>query len=362
MFIKNVWYIAAHSHELVPGGVLGRTIAGERLAMCRRKDNSIFVLEDRCLHRLAPLSMGELIEGNLRCPYHGAAFDGGGKCVNVPGQETLPDRRVRSFPVKETYGYVWVWTGDPAQCADERSIPEFLKFGLPPYESRSGVIPVQADYRLLVDNLLDPTHAEFIHRTSFGSSDWRAARKAEDKSNQPTEEFTLDMRDDGIDFVYRLGGVTGGPCFGKAYAMRQGKEKWDGLLDIRMDVEWTPPGLFLYGTYSKAHGAGEDDWLPLINLHLLTPETEFTAHYFYRCSVANTLGHPGLADFWHDVDSRAFREDTRIIEAQQKSAGQRDLYDHDLLHFNGDGMSNKGRQILKEMAERERAAGSPWPG
>ena len=63
--------------------------------------------------------------------------------------------------------------------------------------SRSGRISFNADYRLLVDNLLDPTHAEFIHRTSFGSSDWQAAREAGAEPEQRSGEFEVEIRDDG---------------------------------------------------------------------------------------------------------------------------------------------------------------------
>jgi phenylpropionate dioxygenase-like ring-hydroxylating dioxygenase large terminal subunit len=70
MLIKDVWYVAAHSDELEVGGVLGRSIAGERIVFCRRDDGTVFALEDQCPHRRAPLSMGELIKGvNLRRPY-----------------------------------------------------------------------------------------------------------------------------------------------------------------------------------------------------------------------------------------------------------------------------------------------------
>ncbi len=361
MFIRNVWYIAGHSEELPPGGILGRTIAGERVVFCRRADGSVFALDDRCPHRRAPLSLGEMTGGcNLRCPYHGITFDGDGRCVHVPGQDGFPaDWRIRSYPVLELNRYLWVWTGDPALCADRSSIPDFLALGEPPdAESRSGLLPVAGDYRLLVDNLLDPTHAEFVHRTSFGSSDWQAAREAGEAPQKRTGQFVVDMRDDGIDFTFRLANIIGGPCFGKAYAMRMGRDSWDSGLDIRMEVIWQPPGLFLYGTFVNAAGAGPESELGLINLHLVTPETETSTHYLYRCAVRNANGNPWLADFWREVDERAFREDKRIIEAQQTIIGSRDLFDESLWSIQGDQMSIRGRRILKAMVARE-AAGAP---
>ena len=360
MFAKDVWYIAGHSEELAPGGLLGRTVAGDRVVLCRRRDGRVYALEDRCPHRRAPLSLGEMVDGDdLRCPYHGITFDSSGRCVAIPGQDHIPPRwRIRAFPVIEKYRYLWVWTGDPTKCADESSIPKFLELGEAPYTSRSGLIPVDADYRLLVDNLLDPTHAEFIHRTSFGSSDWQAARDAGAAPERQSGEFELDLRDDGIDFVFHLSDVLGGPCFGKAYALRNGEESYSGGLDIRMDVSWQPPGLFLYGIRLKPAGTGEAETLHLVNLHLVTPATEFTTHYFYRCSVLGGDARNAVADFWHDVDVRAFHEDKRILEAQQRVIGERDLFDETLWSVQGDQMSLKGRKILNAMSGAE-AVGRP---
>ena len=355
MFVKNVWYIAGHADELAPGSILGRVVAGDRLAICRRSDGSLFALADACPHRRAPLSMGELIDDTrLRCPYHGIAFDEEGRCVDIPGQDHVPRGwAIRSYPVMERDRYLWVWTGDPEACADERSIPAFLALGEAPYQSRSGRIGVDGDYRLLVDNLLDPTHAEFIHRTSFGSSDWQASREAGAAPTAPAGEFEADIRDDGIDFVYHLRDVKGGPCFGRAYALREGLETYDAGLDIRMDVSWTPPGLFLYGIRVNATGAPEDEALHLVNLHLVTPEDAFRTHYFYRCSVGNGGADDRVMEFWHDVDARAFAEDKRIIEAQQQVIGERDLFDETLWSLQGDQMSLKGRKVLQSMVEAE---------
>ena len=355
MLVKNVWYVAGHSDELEVGGILGRTIAGERVVFCRRSDGSVFALEDQCPHRRAPLSMGELVDGaQLRCAYHGISFDGTGQCVNVPGQSSFPaDWRIRTFPVMEKYRYLWVWTGDPSRCDDHSSIPDFMKFGEPPYESCNGLLPVAGDYRLLVDNLLDATHAEFVHRTSFGSSDWQVAREPDAAPQKQVGQFDADIRDDGIDFVFRLNNVRGGPCFGRAYAMRSGKETHEGGLDIRMDVSWQPPGLFLYAVTVTKAGASDEPGLQLVNLHLLTPETEYTTHYLYRCSVLNTNGNPAIMDFWRDVDIKAFNEDKRIIEAQQMVTGKSDLFDQPLWSIQGDQMSIRGRRILQELATSE---------
>jgi phenylpropionate dioxygenase-like ring-hydroxylating dioxygenase large terminal subunit len=51
--IRNVGYDAAHARALSAGGVLGRIVAGERIALWRSHGDCPHALEDRCPHRHA---------------------------------------------------------------------------------------------------------------------------------------------------------------------------------------------------------------------------------------------------------------------------------------------------------------------
>ena len=352
--IQNTWYIAAHADELRPSGVLGRTVANHPIVFYRAESGEVHGVEDRCPHRLARLSLGEVIGENLRCGYHGATFNPAGKCVSVPGQSRPPEGMgVRKYPVQERYGLIWVWPGDPALSGDESSIPDLLKYGEAPYAFHNGqMLSLKCDYRLIVDNLLDPTHAEFVHRSSFGSSDWQASRSA-DSADGATEEFTLDMRDDGIDFSYYLPGIVGGPCFGAIYALKYGQKEFREKLDLEMHVNWQPPGLFSYATRMRPRGAPSEEEVWVINLHLLTPETDDTAHYIYRCSALANDHKSDIADFWIQTCRKAFMEDKLVIEAQQAVAGPGDLMSHKLFDLEGDSMSLKGRDVLEAMEAKE---------
>ena len=123
-FIRNLWYVAAWSHELEGAGPIGRVIIDEPVVLFRTPDGAVVALEDRCPHRHAPLSLGR-VEGNrLRCMYHGLTFDSAGRCVAIPGGATIPPGTVaRRFPVQERWSWIWVWTGDPAK-ADPDLIPQ----------------------------------------------------------------------------------------------------------------------------------------------------------------------------------------------------------------------------------------------
>ena len=352
MIVKNAWYVAAHTDELKPGGVLGRTIAGEAMVLCRDDQGQIFVLGDTCPHRLAPLSLGEMVGAHLRCGYHGAMFDSTGACVKAPGEKSgAAEAGARRFPAQDKHGCIWVWTGDPAKSHDETSIPEFMaKYGGPPNELRNGMLPVKADHTLLIDNLLDPTHAEFVHRNSFGAADWAFVDAAwdGDEAKRPSAHFNSNVREKSIDFVFDLRNTPGGP-YARAYGMRRGQNDFDGLIDLRMEVDWAPPGIFSYAQIVKGAGANEEP-LRMVNLHIVTPETERTTLYFYRCSFHGTGGNSGIADFWFKVAEKAFAEDKYIIEAQQTRIGTRELMDCPIQSFDSDYLSLRGREILATMS------------
>ena len=351
--LLDVWYVCAHSDELNDGRPLGRKIAGINMVFWRSSDSAVHAFNDACPHRLAPLSRGEIIAGkSLRCPYHGFSFDQNGQCDGVPGQDHVPDAwRVEKYPVVERYGCIWVWPGEPDKARDQSSLPEFMAFGEPPYQTFSGRISVAADYRLLMDNLLDPTHAEFIHRTSFGSGDLSVAQGDGRDVETTMEDFSADIRDDGISFIYRLINSRGGPCFREAFAMKSGSLADDENIDYVMTVDWQPPGLFSYAMdLNTASATNDEHGLRLVNLHILTPESEFSTHYFFRCSVLSKDGRGDIGailDYWQRIDNLAFNEDKAIVEAQQELIGRRDLFEHRLISRHSDEMHIKGRKILR---------------
>ena len=99
-FASESWYVAGWSRnfqrELVP-----LLILEQRLVLFRQSDGKLVALEDRCQHRLLPLSKGKLVGDNVQCGYHGMTFDGTGKCVRIPAQDNLPPSAyVDSYPVE----------------------------------------------------------------------------------------------------------------------------------------------------------------------------------------------------------------------------------------------------------------------
>ena len=84
------WYVVAASRD-VESKPKPFLLNGLPLVTFRDSTGQSVALLDRCAHRNAPLSAGRVINGNIRCHYHGWEFDGGGTCKAVPGLCGEPD-------------------------------------------------------------------------------------------------------------------------------------------------------------------------------------------------------------------------------------------------------------------------------
>src|SRR5437588_8063932 len=102
-FVRNAWYVAAWSSE-IGRAMLSRRILGEPVVMFRKQDGTPLAFVDRCPHKLAPLSRGELVGDLIQCGYHGMQYDSAGKCVRIPGQPPIPrNAQLKRFAVAEKY-------------------------------------------------------------------------------------------------------------------------------------------------------------------------------------------------------------------------------------------------------------------
>lgn len=159
--------VAAYAHE-VGRELLGRTVLGEPLVFYRSEDEGTPVaLADRCVHRRYPLPESGLDGDRIVCGYHGFTYDTTG--VYVPGQQRIPrTARVASYAVVEQDSLIWVWIGDPT-LADAGTIPRAKHLDSPGWVTVRGMEPIDADYGLLVDNLLDLSHETYLHGGYIGT-------------------------------------------------------------------------------------------------------------------------------------------------------------------------------------------------
>jgi vanillate O-demethylase monooxygenase subunit len=158
----NCWYVIATSDE-VGRSLLAREALGRRLLLFRTEDGQAAVLDDRCPHRAAPLSMGALDGDRVVCAYHGFTYAPDGQCVRVPSQRHVPyGARVRSYPVIERPPFVWIWPGNPARSRGTEP-PDLPPLREPGWTVLGGSLEMAVNYLLLHDNALDRTHFPYVH-------------------------------------------------------------------------------------------------------------------------------------------------------------------------------------------------------
>ena len=95
--LRDYWYVACTADELGKGtDPVGRVVLGEALVLYRDAAGAVVCLRDRCMHRNTMLSEGAVINGCLKCPYHGWTYDRDGRCVDIPSlradEKPLPPR------------------------------------------------------------------------------------------------------------------------------------------------------------------------------------------------------------------------------------------------------------------------------
>ncbi|HHH30438.1 MAG TPA: aromatic ring-hydroxylating dioxygenase subunit alpha [Polyangiaceae bacterium] len=116
----NHWYPAAFSHEVKRKQLIDVTFMGDSFAVYRGEDGVARSVENRCPHRQIKLSHGTVEGCNVVCIYHGWTFEPGGKLVGFKHDKfgkKLPVLNVQAYPVRERYGIIWFFPGDPELAA-----------------------------------------------------------------------------------------------------------------------------------------------------------------------------------------------------------------------------------------------------
>lgn len=260
MYLRNTWYVAAWAQEL-RDNLLSRRIINEPLLLYRPKNGDPAALSDRCPHRFAPLSRGRQRGDNIQCGYHGLTFDMRGQCIGNPmgGGEIPPHASVRSYPAAERHGLIWIWPGD-REKADTTNIPDLSIFD----QGRAvgfgeGYLHVRADYQLAIDNLMDLSHAAILHEETLG------------QATPGLKDGTLRVSQSGGRVMASFEMLNILAADGQRY------NQW-------LETEWSAPGVIIL-TLEQTPARQPRKSEPVRALHIVTPETDSSSHYFFGSSV-----------------------------------------------------------------------------
>ena len=334
--LRNQWYCAAFGHELKQAP-LARIFLNEPVVMYRKADGAPVAFEDRCCHRRAPLSEGKVEGDNLRCGYHGFLYEPSGAAIWAPGQDRLPPgARVRSYPIVEKHGWVWIWMGDPA-LADSNTAPNYDKYDDPKWASYDELIPIKSNYFLVVDNLLDLSHLPFLHAATIGSPEDIDPKLAWERGANWLKGVRI--------------------ARGLSPSARNLQEGLTFRFDRTQIMLFEPPSQvtidILQNENGKEYGDPTDRMKRRIIIYdSITPETERSCHYFWAIARDYAIGDQKITELARRGTSAAFHEDQKMLEAQQRSidadpaASQVDVI--------GDAGSLQARRIVERLLAEER--------
>ena len=304
MYMYDSWYVAAFSEE-VTRKPMQRRLLNVPVVLYRTEAGNPVALSDVCPHRRAPLHLGQLHGDTIACPYHGLRFDSSGKCVHNPNfSNSAPGIRAKHYPAVERDEMIWLWMG-AEETADPKTILPFdAVVGSDRRSAVRGYLNIKASEPLISDNLLDLSHAEFLHpflaNPGFNS------------------RLRQSVREEG-DTVFSLYAINDEPL---TPILAQLWEKAPiPRADMRFDMRWDPPSCLLLEIGATPPGRDKSEGVTAWASHLLTPETETTTHYFWTFARDSKLNDGSLSDLLRVGIAQAFMaEDAPIIEWQQRYA------------------------------------------
>jgi vanillate O-demethylase monooxygenase subunit len=313
-YLKNAWYMAAWSSD-VGRQLFRRVIMDQAIVFFRKADGTAVALSNRCAHRFGPLNLGKLEGDTVACPYHGLRYDAAGKCVfNPNGNQVVPTgARLTVYPLVERYGVLWIWPGDPIR-ADAAAIPDLSYLQDSAHYTRvQGFIEVRANYRYIIDNLLDGAHVATVHHDSLASESFTRAKP----------EILVEGDTIWSNLLCPPG--KPGPIWEMLWNAAHGP--LPGPMDQWANSGWSPGAIVRQVTGIAPVGQPRTVGISTLNCHMLTPESEHTTHYFWAICRDFLLDNAELDKNMKMGAEYAFVEqDERMLSAIQEAIGNQDFW------------------------------------
>lgn len=166
--LRRCWQPVARLQDLERGPQRA-VVLSEALAVFLTESGEPAVVADRCGHRGASLSMGEVRGQSVQCPYHGWEWGGrDGICTRIP---SLPDQRqipahaqIPVYPARTQWGLVWTVLEEPLS-----GLPDLPWFDAADWTWGHGApfeLPVA--FGVMIENFRDAAHFAFVHKATLG--------------------------------------------------------------------------------------------------------------------------------------------------------------------------------------------------
>ena len=340
-FLLNAWYVAALSTEVGPEALFHRRILDTSILIYRRQDGTPVALHDRCPHRFAPLHLGKRIGDEVACLYHALQFDCSGQCTKNPhGNGQIPKAaKVRSFPLQERYGFLWIWMGEAAP--DLGRLPDFGVLDAGP---DTGVaytyMHMKANYELIIDNVMDLSHIDHVHGEIITTRGQLSPLVPQMRESEEAISARWEWQQTPAMLIFAS--FLPEPTAGARHFF---------------DITWTPPA-----NIQLSVGATQDDQaldlrgcIGQYDLHTCTPETANTTHYYFATRRNHRVEDADYNAMKIQAMHAAFEnEDGPIIEAVHHEMGTTDFFGLNPVLMTNDVAPVKVRRRLKQLIQDDR--------
>lgn len=283
------WYVIARSDQCLNGKILSRTILNKNVVLYRGSDGRARAFEDKCPHKMLPLSLGKLKENHLVCRYHGWEFNSEGELHNIPchgENEKLIKCRLVSYSIVEQDEWIWIWP-------DTQSSPQM---GPPHYEKQKDYYwfechnVMEAPIDLILENGLDCSHTGFVHTGLFRSNPTQFVEAHIEKTKTGVRVETFgEKNSDGKDIRSLLSGGN----------------------DVKHIDEYIVPH-----TVKVDYEVGKSH---IVTILICTPETEKRTRVYTRMAVRYPYFTSFIGLVVEKITNKVIAQDKIVLEAQAQN-------------------------------------------
>lgn len=209
--MRQHWIPACMSEEVAErdGKPVRVRLLGEDLVVFRDTEGRLGAIDEFCRHRGASLAFGRNEDCGLRCLYHGWKFDVNGNVMDMPsepnaGEALKADAKLKSYPTRESGGFVWLWMG-AAENVAEFEPPVWASV---PGEKISIVkIHTSCNWAQVLEGSIDSAHSSSLHSSNMPPAKVDGARATATSWPRPSNDKAPRIRFDKTDYGFRYAAV-----------------------------------------------------------------------------------------------------------------------------------------------------------
>ena len=185
------WYAVCTSKSLWHDRLYFFSIFNEPLVLYRDQGSRALCVKDFCPHRGASFRGGEVISGEIICPYHGARFTSiseSNGCIKNTCQHIVDNSYksyssricLKQYPCIERGEYIYIYYTGKAIIEFDKSqnissldplIPESSGFHTSGYAYEEALLDFKCDWSRIVENHLDILHIFWMHGDTLPGND-----------------------------------------------------------------------------------------------------------------------------------------------------------------------------------------------